>query len=233
MGYTVVLVVRQRHGNDVSRVSGSVAKRLRALPPMARGCVPARRRIKFATCALVRGRAIWHANRLDVEERLSLREPVDVLPRVLRPRSEAARDRVWLDPNVRLDPAPALASEGEDELVHVRVPLAVHDAILDVQNEVAAWLKRRQHRSGERQEPLDVLVRIDPGVVAKVRVGRRHEEQIDGALGDRGKPLTRVAPGHAVRKQTVKNAALRRLRRSVDPTYVHLPRTLPMSSEVP
>lgn len=59
------------------------------------------------------------------------------LPRIAKPVRPFAGMAIFLVPDVFLSPKPALFSEREDQLKHIRVPFAFVDAFFDVQNETA------------------------------------------------------------------------------------------------
>jgi hypothetical protein len=69
-------------------------------------------------------------------------------------------------------------------MIYVRMALALQgafigDPIFDVNDEAAARLGRLIHTSPERQEPINVTIRMDTAVSARISVGRTCEEQVN------------------------------------------------------
>jgi len=106
------------------------------------------------------------------------------------------------------------ATQRQDQLEDVRVAFSVHHPVFDVQDKAPTRRHRREHVAGKREEPVDVLVRMDPGVGPHVGVRRGREEQIDPALRKRRQPLGRICPGHTFLEDLLEDPLTRWSRRS-------------------
>lgn len=82
---------------------------------------------------------------------------------------------------------------------------AVGNPVLDVEHKASGVGRRRQHLVGVRQEPLDVVVRVNPAVSTSVRVRRRREEQVNAARGELGQQVRRVAVNNRVSKHAMQS----------------------------
>src|SRR2546421_1004378 len=107
-----------------------------------------------------------------------------VFPAVAQARGPVAGHRVLLMPNVVIYREPSAFAQSLDGAPDVAVAHAFDDLVLDVEDEAARRLQRFEERLVERHEPLDELVRVYAVVVpvARVRVGRRGDDQVRLAL---------------------------------------------------
>ena len=57
------------------------------------------------------------------------------------------------------------------------------DAILDIKDEAATFLRSIIHRFGKREEPAYIMVRVYPAIGPGIGIGWTREEKVDAALG--------------------------------------------------
>src|SRR5256714_6716494 len=123
-----------------------------------------------------------------------------VLPSVAQARGPVAGHRVRLVPEIVVNREPAALAQRLDRAPDVAVAHAFDDLVLDVEDEAARRLQRFEEWLVERHEPLDELVRVYAVVVpvARVRVGRRGDDQVRLALVSL-QLLAAVAADHGAR----------------------------------
>ena len=122
-----------------------------------------------------------HHHRILVHrELLRLGEVQASLPRIAKPVGPFAGMTILLVPDVLLRPKPSLLAQLENEIEHVRVPLAVGDALFDVEDERAGRLEHAKQLLADRQEPIDIFIDRNAavGLFALIGVGRRGDDEI-------------------------------------------------------
>ena len=114
------------------------------------------------------------------------------VPEAVGPFSGVA---ILLVPAVFLRPQPPLPLQGQDQLQHVGVPLAGDHPFLDVEHERAVRLEHPQQRRPDGQEPVHVIVRVNPSVSARtgVRIGRRGDDEAYGFRRQGGQDFAAIA----------------------------------------
>src|SRR5260370_8393040 len=81
---------------------------------------------------------------------------------------------------------------------------ATGDPVLDVEDEPARVLRRRQHVLSEGQKPLNVAVGVYSAVRTSVSVGRTGEPEVNALLREHRQPLAAVPPDDAFVYQRLK-----------------------------
>ena len=117
------------------------------------------------------------------------------LPRIAKAVGPFAGMTILFVPDVLFRPQPALLSHRQDQLQHVCMPLAVGDALFDVQHERAARFKHAMNLLCDRHEPFDIPIdrHLAIGLLALVGIGWRGDDQIGDAVGNASEQIQAIA----------------------------------------